>query len=129
MEQKRAHYPPLEPVPTGLKGRCPRCGEGALFSGFLTVKPQCSACQMPFNFEDSGDGPAIFIVMGLSLIVMGLALWLEFTYFPPWWVHLLLWPALILALGLPMLRMLKGVLISLQWHHDAASGRIDKTES
>ena len=47
-------------VPTGMKGRCPRCGEGNLFSGLLTVKKECSACHLSFDFEDSGDGPTVF---------------------------------------------------------------------
>lgn len=126
MTDKRAHYPPLEPVPTGLKGKCPRCGEGALFKGLLTVKEQCSACQMPFTFDDSGDGPTVFIIMALGFVVLGLALWVEFTFGPPPWVHIALWPLFIVGLGLPMLRMLKGVLIALQWHHDAAQGSLDK---
>ena len=123
---KYQNYPPLDPIPAGMKGRCPRCGEGNLFSGLLTVKDRCTACGLDFKFEDSGDGPTVFIIMGLGVIVLGLALFVEFTYLPPVWVHALLWPPLILVLGIPVLRMLKGVLINLTWHHDAASGRLDK---
>ena len=123
---KYQNYPRLDPVPTGMKGRCPRCGEGNLFSGLLTVKDRCTACHLDFEFEDSGDGPTVFIIMGLGLIVLGGALFVEFNFFPPAWVHVLLWPPVILALGLPTLRMLKGVLINLTWHHDAAQGRLDR---
>ena len=126
---KYQNYPPLDPVPTGMKGRCPRCGEGNLFTGLLTVKKQCSACHLSFGFEDSGDGPTVFIIMWLGFLILGLALYVEFTFFPPFWVHLLLWPPVILALGIPILRMLKGVLINLTWHHDAASGRLDTGEN
>ena len=125
---KYLHYPPLEPVPTGMKGRCPRCGEGALFSGLLTVKDSCSACWLEYDFNDSGDGPTVFIIMGLGFLVLGAALYVEFTYAPSGWVHFVLWPPLILAMGLPILRMLKGVLINLTWHHDAASGQLDKPD-
>lgn len=109
-----------------MKGRCPRCGEGKLFSGLLTVRDRCTACGLPFDFEDSGDGPTVFIIMGLGFVILGAALWLELSYLPPWWVHLLLWPPAILALGLPALRMVKGILIALTWHHDAAQGRLDR---
>lgn len=119
------HYPPLEPVPTGMKGRCPRCGEGALFSGVLTVKQRCTACGLGYDFNDSGDGPTVFIIMGLGFLILGLVLYVEFTFLPPVWVHFLLWPPVILGLGLPVLRMVKGVLINLTWHHDAASGQLD----
>jgi uncharacterized protein (DUF983 family) len=125
---KHHHYPPLDPVPTGMKGRCPRCGEGALFSGMLTVKDRCSACHLEYDFNDSGDGPTVFIIMGLGMLILGLALYVEFTFGPPGWVHVFLWPPLILAIGLPVLRMLKGVLINLTWHHDAASGTLEKPD-
>ncbi|MEL7274020.1 MAG: DUF983 domain-containing protein [Pseudomonadota bacterium] len=119
------HYPPQDPVSTGLKGRCPRCGEGRLFHGLLTVRDRCSACDLDFAFEDSGDGPTVFIIMGLGFVVLGAALWTELTFAPAWWLHVILWPPLIVALGLPALRMVKGVLIALTWHHDAAQGRLD----
>ncbi|MGI9364263.1 MAG: DUF983 domain-containing protein [Rhizobiaceae bacterium] len=122
------HYPPLDPVPTGMKGRCPRCGEGNLFTGLLTVKDRCSACHLDYDFNDSGDGPTVFIIMGLGFLVLGMALFVELNYAPPGWVHVLLWPPMILIIGLPALRMLKGVLINLTWHHDAASGRLDKPQ-
>lgn len=111
-----------------MKGRCPRCGQGRLFRGLLTVRDRCSACGLDFAFEDSGDGPTVFIIMGLGFVVLGAALWLELNVGPPWWVHVLLWPPLILALGLPALRMVKGVLIALTWHHDAAQGRLDRND-
>ncbi len=120
------HYPNQDPVPTGMKGRCPRCGEGALFSGLLTVKDHCTACQMSFEFDDSGDGPTVFIIMGLGFIVLGAALFVELNYAPPTWLHFLLWPPLVFLLGLPALRMLKGVLIALQYQHDAAQGELDQ---
>ena len=117
-------YPHLEPVPTGVAGRCPRCGEGALFKGFLTVKDQCSACQLDYEFEDSGDGPTVFIIMGLGFIVLGAALFLELNYNPPGWLHFIMWPPMILALGLPALRATKGILIAFTYRH-----RVDKGES
>ncbi|MEO0548224.1 MAG: DUF983 domain-containing protein [Pseudomonadota bacterium] len=111
-----------------MKCRCPRCGEGALFSGLLTVKSGCTACGLDYSFNDAGDGPAIFIIMGLSFIILGGALTVEFTYFPPFWVHLILWPPLILALGLPVMRMLKGVLIALTYVHEAGPGQLVKVQ-
>ena len=126
MSKNQSHSPPLDPVPTGMKGRCPRCGEGALFAGLLTVKKQCSACHLNYDFNDSGDGPTVFIIMGLGFVILGLAVYVELNCGPPPWIHVLLWPPLILILGLPALRMLKGVLIALTWHHDAASGQLDK---
>lgn len=92
------------------------------------MKPACTACGLDYSFNDAGDGPAIFIIMGLSFIILGGALYVEFTYFPPFWVHFLLWPPLILALGLPVMRMLKGVLIALTYVNDAGPGQLVKAQ-
>lgn len=122
----QAHYPPVDPIKSGLAGRCPRCGEGRLFSGFLTVRPHCGICGLDNSFADSADGPAVFVILIIGFVVCGLALWMEVNYGPPLWVHFLLWVPLILVLGLPALRMLKGVLINLQYANKAAEGRLDR---
>jgi len=107
-----------------MRGRCPRCGEGRLFKGFLEVAPRCPACGLDFSFADSGDGPAVFIMMIVGFIVVGLALYVEFTFSPPYWVHAVLWIPLVIGLSLGLLRPLKGFLIAQQYKHRAESGRI-----
>ena len=64
------HYPPLSPYSTGLAGRCPRCGEGKLFKGFITIADKCEVCGQDFKFADSGDGPAIFVMLIVGFIVV-----------------------------------------------------------
>ena len=119
-------HAPQSPVATGLSGRCPRCGQARLFSGFLKVAPRCSACGLDYSFADSADGPAVFVMLLGGFIVGGFALWLELTYEPPFWLHLVLSLPLALVVCLGMLRPLKGVLIALQYHHKAAEGRLEK---
>lgn len=113
-------------VLTGLAGRCPRCREGHLFSGFLTVGKQCEKCGLDYAFADAGDGPAIFVILIAGFIVVGAALIVEFRYQPPFWLHAVLWGPLILAVTLLPLRLLKGLLIVLQYHHRAAEGRLER---
>ena len=125
MNEDRAHYPPVEPIAAGLKGRCPRCGEGRLFDGYLTIGDRCSNCGLDYSFADAGDGPAVFVMLIIGFIVVGLALWMEITLNPPLWVHFLLWVPLILVLGLTALRLIKGVLVTLQYSNKAAEGRLD----
>jgi uncharacterized protein (DUF983 family) len=120
------HYRHVEPISAGLRGRCPRCGEGRLFAGFLSVGKSCEACGLDYSFADGGDGPAVFVILIVGFIVVGLALWLEVTAGPPLWVHFLLWIPLVLILCLPALRLLKGVLINLQYANRAAEGRLDR---
>jgi uncharacterized protein (DUF983 family) len=122
----RALYPPLSPSSTGLHGRCPRCGEGRLFSGFLTLAPRCANCGLDYSFSDAGDGPAVFVMLIVGFIVAFLALYVEFTFQPPFWLHAVLWIPLIIILGLGTLRPLKGLMIAIQYKHKAEEGRLEQ---
>ena len=108
----------------GLACKCPRCGRGKLFAGFLTLKPECDACGLDYGFMDSGDGPAVFVIMIAGAIVVASALIVEVKYQPPFWVHAALWLPLTLAVTLWPLRAIKSLLIALQFHHKAAEGRL-----
>ncbi|MEN6543321.1 DUF983 domain-containing protein [Parvibaculum sp.] len=118
-------YPPQSSLKVGLRNCCPRCGEGKLFTGFLTIPPKCGKCGLDYNFADAGDGPAVFIMMIAGFIVVGLALYVEFTYQPPYWVHAVLWIPLTLLLTVGLLRPLKGWLIAQQYKHRASEGRLE----
>jgi uncharacterized protein (DUF983 family) len=108
----------------GIACRCPRCGRGKLYSGFLTLRPNCEASGLDNAFIDSGDGPAVFLIMIAGAIVVGCALIVEVKYQPPFWVHAALWLPLILATTLLPMRSMKSLLIALQFHHKAAEGRL-----
>ena len=112
------------PYKAGLTCSCPRCGKGRLYAGFLRLAPRCEACGLDFSFIDSGDGPAIFIMMIAGFIVVGAALVVEVKYQPPFWVHAALWLPLVLATTLLPLRIVKSLLTALQYHHRAAEGRL-----
>jgi uncharacterized protein (DUF983 family) len=111
---------------TGLAGRCPRCRKGKLFSGFLNLRKECEECRLDYSFADAGDGPAIFVILLSGFVVVGAALIVEALYQPPFWVHALLWLPLILVVTLLPLRLIKGLLIALQYHHKAAEGRLER---
>jgi uncharacterized protein (DUF983 family) len=107
----------------GIACRCPRCGQGKLFAGFLRLRPRCEACRLDYAFIDSGDGPAVFIILIAGAIVVTAALIVEVKYQPPFWVHAALWLPLILLVTLGPLRPMKGLMIALQYHHKAAESR------
>jgi len=108
----------------GLACKCPRCGKGKLYVGFLTLRPACESCGLDYAFIDSGDGPAVFIIMIAGAIVVACALIVEIKYQPPFWLHAALWLPLILLTTLLPLRSMKALLIALQFHHKAAEGRL-----
>jgi uncharacterized protein (DUF983 family) len=119
---------PVEPIAAGLRGRCPRCGQGRLFAGFLTVAKECEVCGFDYSFADPADGPAIFVMLIIGFIVVGFALWMEVSINPPLWIHFVLWIPLTLVLCLPALRLIKGLLITLQYANKAEEGRWDRPE-
>lgn len=123
-EGRHAVYPPQSPVEVGVRGRCPRCGKGRLFQGFLTLAPRCTACGLDFSKVDTGDGPAVFVILIVGFLIVGAALIAEVLYAPPYWLHLVLWLPLTLILCLGLLRPIKTALIVMQYRHKAAEGRL-----
>ena len=108
----------------GLACRCPRCGKGKLYKGFIDVAPSCSACGLDYGFTDAGDGPAIFIILIAGFVVVAIALVIEVKYDPPFWLEALISVPMVLAATLLPLRAMKSLLISLQYHHKASEGRL-----
>lgn len=104
-------------VHAALACRCPRCGRGQLFSGMLRVRAACAVCGLDLSTQDAGDGPAVFVILFLGLIVVALAAIVEIEFSPPIWMHLLLWTPLILGGSIAMLRPFKAGLIALQYRH------------
>jgi uncharacterized protein (DUF983 family) len=116
----------VNPVLAGVACRCPNCGEGPLFQGFLTVLPECEACGFDLSKADSGDGPAVFIILIVGFLMGFSALATEIAFHPPVWLHLIVWLPLTAILCLVLLRPFKGVMIALQFHHRASeAGRQD----
>lgn len=108
----------------GIAGRCPSCRRGRLFSGYLALAPKCDVCGLDYGFADSGDGPAVFVILVTGFVVTGLALFTEIRYAPPYWLHAVLWGPLAVLLPLILLRSFKGVLIALQFRHKAEEGKL-----
>ena len=114
--------PPVSVLATALRCRCPRCGQGRLYSGLLTVVPLCGVCGLDLAAQDAGDGPAVFVILILGAVVVGLAFWVEVEFAPPLWVHLVLWTPVIIGGAIAMLRILKAWLIAMQYRHHLLGG-------
>jgi uncharacterized protein (DUF983 family) len=115
-------FAPPSPFRAGLSCRCPRCGKGRLYRGFLALAQRCEACGLDYSAADSGDGPAVFLILIVGAIVVFAALMVEILVMPPYWVHALLWPPLILGLSLGLLRPAKALMVALQYRHQASEG-------
>jgi uncharacterized protein (DUF983 family) len=107
-----------------LKGCCPRCGGGPLFAGIVQLAPRCTACGLDYGRFNVGDGPAAFLIFIVGAVMMAAALITDAKFAPPWWVHVLLWTPTTLALTLVLLRLAKGLLVALEYRHDAGEGQL-----
>ncbi len=115
----------VNPFVAGALGRCPNCAGGPLYEGFLTLTPVCGACGYPLAKADSGDGPAVFVIMIVGFLVVFSALFTEVAYHPPVWLHLVLWLPLGAILSLALLRPMKGLMVAAQIRNKAAQHRRD----
>lgn len=111
------HYGHVSLFSAGLRCRCPRCGEGRLFDGFLKITETCDVCGLRLAHEDVGDGPAVFVILIYGFVMAILAVIIEFRYEPPFWVYALIFVPLILGGSALLLRPFKGVLVALQFKH------------
>ncbi|MDJ0275429.1 DUF983 domain-containing protein [Sphingomonas sp. 2R-10] len=113
------------PFDCGVRGLCPRCGAKTLFGGVVAFADRCTACDLDFAAFNVGDGPAAFLTLILGGIVTVLAIWLDLSVGPPFWVHVVLWVPLTIGGVVGSLRVAKGVLLALEYARGAREGRID----
>jgi uncharacterized protein (DUF983 family) len=116
------YYPDLSPLTTGLSGKCPRCGRGKLFDGYLSVAKSCQSCGLSYSFADAGDGAAWFVMLFVCIVGVGSILGIEIAYAPPFWVHILLAIPILIVMPLILLRPVKSVLLCQQWNTKAREG-------
>jgi len=115
----------LNPLLAGAAGRCPNCGKGRLFNGYLTVAPSCDACGYDLAKADSGDGPAVFVILIGGGLVAFAALFTEVAVRPPIWVHLLIWLPATVVVCMGLLRPMKGLMLAAQFMNKASQARHD----
>jgi len=119
---EQAAHSPL--ILSSAKGLCPRCEAQTLFVGPVRFASHCRACGLNFDQFNVGDGPAAFLTLIVGGIILGLALYVEFAFRPPVWVHLLLWPVLTVASVVGFLRVAKGMLLILEYKNKAREGTL-----
>ena len=116
--------PQVSPLRAGLRGRCPRCGKGALFDGFLTLRSACNACGLSYAFADPADGPAFVVISFGCIPAIVVTLAIQIAIAPPFWVHLLTSLPFTVLTSLAPLRPLKGWFVASQYMNKAREGRL-----
>lgn len=100
----------------GMLGRCPACGEGKLFRAFVKVADRCSACGEDLHHHRADDFPAYLTIFLVGHLVVPIAMYVEITYQPSYWLHAALWAPMVIALSVGLLQPIKGTIVALQWH-------------
>lgn len=113
-----------ETASAALFGLCPRCGAKTLFDGMARFAPRCRSCGLDYGQFNVGDGPAAFLTLIVGAVIAGLAIWLQLSLEPPFWVHALLWVPLTTALVLFGLRVAKAWLLGAEFRRRAGDGRL-----
>ena len=98
-----------------LRCLCPRCGQGRLFTQLLVLRPRCEACGLDLTQMDVGDAMAVPLLIVVGAIAVGLAFWVEFTFMPPLWVHMVIWPIVVIPLTVALMRPAKAFLVAQQY--------------
>jgi uncharacterized protein (DUF983 family) len=99
----------------GFRSRCPSCGGGAIFGGYVRVNQHCDACGLELGAYRSDDAPAYFTIAIVGHFIVAGMLILEQASHPATWVHMVTWLPLTLAMTLVLLPRIKGALLGAQW--------------
>jgi len=112
------------PMEAGLSGRCPECGEGRLFSRGLTFALGCVACGAEFaSVEDAGDGPAVFVIFIVGILIVPIPVLLSLALGWPSWLLLMIFIPLITGVSIWLLRLMRGVMFAQGWAKHAREQR------
>ena len=111
-------------VPAALFGLCPQCGARTLFAGVARFAPRCRSCGLDIAQFNVGDGPAAFLTLLIGALVVVLAVWLELSWHPPFWVHIVLWVPFVILTTIWGLRIGKAALLVTEYKRDAGEGRL-----
>lgn len=116
---------PVNPIQAGLACKCPNCGQGRVFRGFLAFRTSCSACGADFTIADAGDGPAFFVMFAALIVIVPAAMIAQMAFSPPLWAHVVIWPPIVIGFCIALLRPFKATLFALQWRNKAGEAKFE----
>jgi len=96
-----------------------------MFDGLLSVVDRCESCGLDLRAHESGDGPAVFVILFVGFLIVGAALIVEVRHQPSYWLHMAIWPPLVLGLSLGLLRPIKAAFVAIQYRHRSTAAGDD----
>lgn len=120
---------PLWPaIRKGWRRRCPNCGKGEIFKGYLSVRDACPVCEEELFHQRADDGPAYLTILVVGHLMAPLILAFYATFQPEPLVTASIFSVGTVALSLYLLPRLKGFMIAFQWAkgmHGFGPGELD----
>lgn len=83
----------------------------------MRVVDRCSVCGLELAANDSGDGPAVFLIFLLGFTIVPAALLVSLRVDWPLWVHVALWGPVIIGATIGLMRPAKALTIALQYRY------------
>ncbi len=111
-EHDRAVMPALM---RGWQRKCPKCGVGPLFNGYLTVRRSCTVCGEPLHHHRADDGPAYLTILIVGHVMAPAIFWAFVTFRPDPMILASVFTVGCTALSLYLLPRLKGAIVGFQW--------------
>ncbi|MGJ0425262.1 DUF983 domain-containing protein [Methylocystis sp.] len=93
-----------------------------MFKDMLSIVDACSECSLVLKHHDAADGPTFFAIIIVGMLVATAASLTELHYSPPLWLHALLWIPFTLVGCIACLRMVKTILITVEFRLEQLKG-------
>lgn len=99
----------------GWRRKCPHCGSGPMFKGYLKVRDECAVCHEQLHHHRADDGPAYLTILIVAHIIAPVMHFVFVTYRPDPLVMFSILSVGCVALSLYLLPRLKGAVVAIQW--------------
>ena len=109
-------------VGRGIRLRCPQCGEGHLFSRYITVRESCEVCGKDNTIYPSDDAPPYLTLVLVGHVILPFMFWMDKAWNPAMWVMFAIWLPLIAVTTLALLPYMKGLVIGFAWANGVTRG-------
>ena len=101
----------------GAKGKCPRCGEAALFRKWLKPVERCGYCKQDWSVQQADDFPAYIGILVVGHLLAPVVIAMIGTFHLSAWLTLAILVPVAVAMLLAMLQPTKGAVIAFLWWH------------
>ncbi len=99
----------------GIRGRCPQCGQGSLFKGYVRTREACSVCGLDLSGHRADDAPPYLTIIIVGHVMIPLALAVKQVFDPPLTLQFAIWLPAMIAASWALLPASKGAMVGLQW--------------